>query len=121
MRFMREYGFCVKVGRDEEFQRWLMAHEAEIAASYPEGVQYLGTFVTIFTTDKHGGDYRTFEIHDSYAAQDRLAATMKDSATRFSQLWREANSFIDPKRPGDWSNELYKAVVDATVVDLVED
>ncbi len=120
MEFIREYGFCVKVGRDEEFQRWLTDHEAELGASYPDGVQYLGTYSAIFTTNKHGGDYPVLEMHDSYAAGDRLAATMKGD-NEYSRLIREVSTFIDPKRTEDWSNELFKAVVDATIWDLTED
>ena len=52
MRFIQEFGFTVKIGQEEAHQQWLVEHEGALAASYPEGTKYLGTFATVFSTDK---------------------------------------------------------------------
>ena len=61
MRFIAEFGFSVRVGRDEAFQRWLAANEERMARSYPEGTEYLGTDITVFTSEKAAGEYRVLE------------------------------------------------------------
>ena len=55
MRFIQEFGFTVKVGQDEAHQRWLLENEEKLAQSHPEGTRYLGTFATVFSTDKQNG------------------------------------------------------------------
>ena len=117
MRFIQEFGFTVKVGEEEAYQKWLVENEAALAASYPEGTRHLGVFVTVFSSEKQAGFYRHFAELDSYAAMDRLAAAMKDASSDFGRLNREASAFGDYSLTAPWSNALHKAVVDATVVD----
>ena len=83
MRFISESGYSIKVGQEEAHQRWLEANEEALAASMPEGVRYLGTFVTVFTSEKQSGFYKTYLELDSYGAQDRLAAATKDPNSEF--------------------------------------
>ncbi len=117
MRFIQEFGFCVKRGKGQDFQRWLIDNEEAFAAAHPEGTQYLGTFATIYHSEKHSGELRTFVELDSHAAQDRLAEVSKDPHTEFGRLNREFCAFIDIDHAEDWSNGLHKAVVDATMWD----
>ena len=117
MRFIQEYGFTVKIGQEEAYQRWLVENEAALAASMPEGTRHLGVFVTVFSSEKQAGFYRVFAELDSYGAMDRLAAAMKDESSEFSRLNREASAFGDYDLNAPWSNALHKAVVDATVID----
>ena len=117
MRFIHESGFTVKVGQDEAHQRWLLENEEKLAGAYPEGARYLGTFATVFATDKQAGSYRTFVELDSYGAMDRLAAAAKDPSSEFGRLNREWSAFGDYDLNAPWSVGLYKAVVDATVWD----
>jgi len=117
MRFIQEFGFTVKVGQDEAHQRWMAENEERLAKAHPEGTRYLGTFATIFTTDKQSGAYRSFVELDSYAAMDRLAAAAKDASSEFGRLNREWSAFSDWDPSAPWSQGLFKAVVDATVWD----
>jgi hypothetical protein len=117
MRFIQEYGFTVKLGKDEAHQKWMLENEEAFANAHPEGTRYLGTFTTVFTTDKQSGFYRSFVELDSYAALDRLAAAAKDPASEFGRLNRELSGFGDYDLNAPWSQNLYKAVVDATVWD----
>jgi hypothetical protein len=117
MRFIHESGFTVKIGQDEAHQRWLLENEEKLAKSYPEGTRYLGTFSTVFSTDKQAGAYRTFVELDSYGAMDRMAAAAKDASSEFGRLNREWSAFGDYDLNAPWSLALHKAVVDATVWD----
>ena len=117
MRFIQEFGYSVKVGMEEEHQRWLQENEEAFARSGPEGTRYLGTFTTVFTSEKGSGGYRTLIELDSYGAMDRVAAAMKDASSDFGRLIRESSRFTDLSWDAPWSQSLYKAVVDATIID----
>lgn len=88
MRFIQEFGFTVRQGQREAFQRWLIEHEEELARSYPEGTRHLGTFATVYSSEKHAGEFRVFIELDSYGAQDRLAAAAKDPESEHGRLLR---------------------------------
>jgi hypothetical protein len=116
MRFIMEQGYDVEEGKAGAYQAWLRDHEDEIAKSCPAGVEYGGTFAVIYSDQPEAGRFRTIWRLESYGAQDAFAEAGR-SDDRFGQLLREAMSF------GDWSNasrgsqQLYKAVVDATLFD----
>ncbi len=65
MRFIQEFGFTVKIGQDEAHQLWMAENEAALGRAYPEGTRYLGTFATVFSTDKQAGSHRSFVELDS--------------------------------------------------------
>lgn len=117
MRFIQEFGYSIRIGEEEAHQRWLEENEAALAASMPEGIRYLGTFATVYSSEKRSGFYKTYLELDSYAAMDRAAATMKDAQSDMGRLMREASRFGDYDHAAPWSNGLYKAVVDSTIWD----
>ncbi len=117
MRLIQETGFTIEVGKEEAHQNWLRENEERLVKAHPEGSRYLGTFAVIFTTDKQAGGYRSLVEYDSYAAIDKIAAAAKDSSSEFGKLMREWTSFGDWDLNAPWSNNLYKAVVDATIWD----
>jgi hypothetical protein len=55
MDFIAEFGFDVKEGKAHEFQKWLSENESKIAAACPTGVEYVGTFGVIYSSEKHAG------------------------------------------------------------------
>ena len=112
MDFILEMGYDVKDGKMVEFQQWLSENEKEYAQSMPDGCEYIGTYVTVFTSEKDAGSVRSLFKLDSYGAQDRLAAAGRED-TVFAQLAKESIAFMDTE--GDWSQVLMKAVVDATL------
>lgn len=117
MRFIQEYGFTVKIGQEEAYQQWLVDNEAAMAAAAPAGTKYLGTFVTVFSSEKQAGWYKSYMELDSYGAMDTLAAATRDESNEFTRLLRESSRFGDYDHAAPWSNGLYKAVVDASVWD----
>ncbi|MDO8485784.1 MAG: hypothetical protein Q7S35_12660 [Candidatus Limnocylindrales bacterium] len=117
MRFIQEWGGNIKRGKQVAFQKWLQANEPKLAKVHPKGSVYLGTFATIFSTEKHAGAVRTFVELDSYGAMDKAAAAAKDQSSEYGKLIQELTEFFDTSNDADWSNGLHKAVVDATVWD----
>lgn len=114
MNFIFEIGFDIKQGKRQEFQKWLSENEGKLAAAMPSGVEYIGTFGVVFTSEKHAGGFRYILRLDSYAAQDALAAAMKDGD--LGTLLAEGNQFTDQDPGADWSNSLYKAVTDLSML-----
>lgn len=118
MQFISEIGFSVRVGHQEACQRWLAANEKRLASTYPEGTEYLGIYVSVYTSEKTTGAYRLLERLSSYADIDRLAALAKDETSEYAKVRREFNQFIDPDPHADWSQVLLKRATDATTWDI---
>ncbi|MGH9195390.1 MAG: hypothetical protein ACRD1T_06590, partial [Acidimicrobiia bacterium] len=85
MNFIMEFGFDVKEGKSQEFQQWLSGNEEKLAAEAPEGSEYLGTYVAIFSSDRKGGSWRQYWRLESYGAQDKFSEAMKQGGT-FARL-----------------------------------
>jgi hypothetical protein len=117
MRFINMQGFCIRLDRQVEFQRWLIANEERIRASYPSGTEYGGIYVAVFSSEKHAGEYYWLDILDSYAAMDRAAALGKDPDSDYAKIGEEFLRFVDTSRAAGTSQVLLKAVVDATIMD----
>jgi hypothetical protein len=112
--FIFEFGFDVKQGKAHEFQKWLSENESKLAGAYPSGVEYIGTFGVVFTSEKQSGGFRLLLRLDSYAAQDALAAAMREGD--LATLYAETSQFVDQDRGANWSNGLYKAVTDLSMI-----
>ena len=94
MDFIAEYGFDVKKGQAQEFQGWLAENESKLAAGFPEGVEYIGTYAVVQTSEKHAGGFRQLLRLESYGTQDTLAATMKEGGA-FATVFQELSKFVD--------------------------
>src|SRR5262245_45146280 len=114
MDFIAEFGFDVKKGRAQEFQAWLSDNESKVSAACPSGVEYIGTYAVMYSSEKHSGGFRQFFRLDSYGAQDAMASAMKEGG-EFAKLVEAMSEFADQDREADWSNGLYKAVTDASM------
>ena len=114
MNFIAEYGFDVKKGQAQDFQRWLSENESKLAAACPKGIEYIGTYAVVQTSEKHTGGFRSLLRMESYGSQDTLAAAMKEGGA-YADLFMEMTKFIDQDRGADWSSNLYKAVTDASI------
>ena len=117
MDFISEDGYEVKLGKEEEYQQWVIDKTAELRRALPKGVEYIGTYVIVYGNDMGSGSWRDMYRLDSYAALDRLAAEAKDPESKLRKLQNEGSRFIDMSRsPERWTHNLIKSVVDATVI-----
>ena len=114
MDFIAEFGFDVKKGQSRDFQRWLSENESKVATACPSGIEYIGTYAVIYSSEKHSGAYRQLFRMESYGSQDTFAAAMKEGGT-FAKLFEEMSQFVDQDREANWSNGLYKAVTDTSI------
>jgi hypothetical protein len=73
----------------------------------------------VFGSDYSGGGWRDLFRIDSYGALDRMAAEAKRPGSELARLQHEGSRFIDlDRRPERWTHNLYKNVVDATIIDV---
>ena len=77
-RYLYEDAFALKTGKAREFRQWLATHEEKLRLACPDGVDYLGTYTVVHTTDDGGGDVRVDWGIDTYSAVDALAAAMEE-------------------------------------------
>ena len=119
MDFITEDGYQVKPGMQEEYQQWIIDNQDALRAALPEGIEYIGTYVAVFGSDYEGGTFRDLFRIDSYGALDRMAAEGRRPGSELARLNREGGRFIDMTRsPERWAHNLYKNVVDATILDV---
>ena len=114
MDFLNVSGFSVLPGKSLEFQAWVRANSAALAQAVPEGTGLVGIYATMFSSEKHSGDYKVVFRLDSYGAMDRFAAAMGENA-EFARLMEELGGFGDVRLGADRSDELLKSVADATI------
>lgn len=115
MDFLQVLGFNIKEGRFAEYQEWIQQNEKELAQSLPEGVEYVGTYATIYSSHPQTGTVWLLTRMDSYAAQDRLAEAMKTNEV-LARLQAEGMAFSDNRNDADWSNFLLKSMSDVSIV-----
>ena len=118
MRFVDMQGFCIRLDKQIEFQRWLVENEERIRKSYPAGMEYGGCYLAVFSSEKNAGEYYWLDILDSNGAMDRGAALNKDATSDFAKVSEEFLQFLDANRNAGWSHTLLKSVVDATIKDV---
>jgi hypothetical protein len=117
VKFIQEFGYTVKVGEEQAHQKWLTDNDDRLRKAAPPGSKYIGTFIAVFSTEKHAGGYRVLMELESYGAMDTAAATMKDPKSEWNKLILESSRFTDTDWNVPWSTELLKNVVDATIWD----
>lgn len=117
MRFIQQFGYTVKVGQEEAHQKWVIEHDEALRKAAPPGSKYIGTFVAVYSSEKHAGGYRVLVELDSYGAMDAGAAAFKDPKSEWNKLLLESSKFVETDWNLPWSNELLKNVVHATIWD----
>ena len=98
MDFIIEDGYQVKWGMHEEYQQWVSANTDALRRALPDGIEYIGTYVTVYGNDYIGGTFRDLFRIDSYGALDRMAAEQRRPGSDLSRLNGEASRFIDTTR-----------------------
>ncbi len=114
MDFLNVQGFDVQPGKNHEFQAWVRNNFDAFAAAMPEGIELVGIYAAIFSSEKESGSYKTVFRQDSYGAMDKFAAAAGQNP-ELVRLLEEYGSFGDVRLGSNWSNELLKSVSDITI------
>jgi hypothetical protein len=114
MEFLLVNGFDVPPGKNREFQEWVYSNSEALSKGAPEGIELVGIYAGIFSSEKHSGAYKIIWRLDSYGAMDRFAAAGGEKA-EFARLLNEFGAFGDVRLGADFSGELLKSVSDITI------
>ncbi len=114
MDFLNVGGFSVPPGKNQEFQAWVRANSAALGKAMPKGIELVGIYASMFSSEKHSGNYKMVWRLDSYGAMDRFAAAMGENS-ELARLMDELGKFNDVRLGADYSSELLKSVADITI------
>jgi hypothetical protein len=113
MHFIDVIGFDIKEGKMAAYQEWVRQNEKELAAQLPDGAEHIGTFVSIYNSEKDSGTVFILTRMESYGTGDKIAALGANET--YSRLVGEAMEFVDQSNSAGGSRMLLKAMSDATV------
>lgn len=111
MDFIQILSGDVKEGKMRDLQAWLSANEETMAAETPDGIDYLGTYVSVYSSEKGMGQLFTLVRMSSYGAQDRLAG----AGGEYARLISELVDFVDQSNSANTGQILLKRLTDATL------
>ena len=114
MDFLNIGCFSVPPGKGQEFQDWVRANSAALAEAAPEGIELVGIYASMFSSEKHSGHFKVIWRLDSYGAMDRFSAAIGENP-ELARLMDEMGKFADVRLGADYSNELLKSVADITI------
>ena len=105
-------GFTTKQGKAAELIAWTKANNERLKETSPDGVEYIGVYANIFSSEKHAGDTMMVVGMDNYASMDTWAAM---PGTPFGDLIDEFFAFVDPDKNADTSHFVLKSASFITV------
>ena len=114
MEFLHISGFDIPPSKSLEFQEWVQANSVALSNRAPDGIELVGVYASMFTSEKQSGHYKLVWRLDSYGAMDRFAAAARDDA-ELARLLDELGSFYDVRLGVGESVELLKSVSDITI------
>lgn len=101
----------LKEGKRTEFVEWLEKNEARFAELHPEGVEYIGTYFAVQSSERQMGGVFSLLRMDSYGAQDNMAAATGE----FAELLGELVDHFDNSNDAASGSILLKRATDATL------
>lgn len=112
MALIYEWGFYLEPGAGEDLRTWLSRHEEELARSAPESLEYLGTYVPLWTHDAPCDCYQLWRWRRKGEMVDLRTVAGSDQG-RFAELVSEFLGFVDDTRSDEESFRLHRSVTDA--------
>ena len=98
--YLYQGGFCILVGKYDEFAKWCKSNCQELKKACPTGIEFVGIYMVRQTSEKEAGDYRIVWRLENYASLDTFHVATKP-AGQLHQLLTELGSFSD--RAANWS------------------
>ena len=118
MALILEQGFNVKRGQEEAFQKWTEDTDELTRKASPPGVEYLGTYIAMLSSEKEAGEYRTLWRIESMAAFDAMEEAARDPESDWGRINREVTEFMDLPIGGQYSFSVLRPLVGAVIWDI---
>ena len=84
----------------------------------PDGVEYLGTYLVAFSSEKGTGEYRTLWRLQSYASLDVLEEATRDPDSEWGRVQREVTQFVDLPIGAELSSLTLRPLIAAVLWDV---
>lgn len=91
--FIWDNGYDIKEGKTSDFVKWLTANEEALRAAMPAGLEYLGTYAVVQSSDRTTGQFRTLLGGGSYGDMDTFSAA--GGSGELGRLMNEMFSHVD--------------------------
>lgn len=91
--FIWDNGYDVLDGKTGDFVKWLTTNEEALRASTPAGIDYIGTYAAVQTSEKTAGRFHTLFGASSYGDLDTFAAAAGtgDFARLLDEMFRHTD------------------------------
>lgn len=110
--FIWDDGYDLKEGKTGDFVKWLSANEAALREATPDGIEYLGTFAAVQSTEKTAGRFHTLFGANSYGDMDTFAGAA--GTGEFGRLLDEMFKFTDMGNAANGSHTTLKSATATT-------
>ena len=118
MAMIQAVGYSIKRGQEEAYQKWIEDNDELVRKGVPEGVEYLGTYIVAFSSEKGTGEYRTLWRLQSYASFDVLEEATRDPDSEWGRVQREVTKFLDAPIGGEYSSAILRPLIGAVLWDI---
>lgn len=111
MALIYEWGFYVQPQRREELRDWLLANEQALAEAAPRDLEYLGTYLPVWATDRRCDLYQVWRWRRAGEFNFRTAADADKG--QFADLASQFLAFVDNSRTEDETFRLHRSFTDS--------
>lgn len=110
--FIFDNGFDIQEGKTGDFVKWLSANEAAVREATPAGLEYIGTYAVVQSSEKTAGRFRALWGGNSYGDMDTFATAA--GTGDFGRLVDEMFRFTDQGNSANQSSSILKSATATT-------
>lgn len=110
MALIYEWGFYVRPGSFDELREWLLEHEHDLAAAAPQGLEYLGTYLPVWASERRCDLYQVWRWRR--ASEFNLRAAAGADRGTFAELASQFLSFVDNGRTDEETFRLHRSITE---------
>lgn len=110
--FVWDNGYDLKEGKTGDFVKWLSTNESALRESTPAGIEYIGTYAAVQSSEKTTGRFHTLFGASSYGDMDTFAAAA--GTGEFGRLLDEMFRFADQGNAANGSMTILKSATATT-------
>jgi hypothetical protein len=110
--FIWDSGYDLKEGSTGDFVKWLSTNEAALREATPAGIDYIGTYAAVQSSEKTAGRFHTLFGANSYGDMDTFASAAADG--EFGRLLDEMFRFSDQSNTANGSMTTLKSATATT-------
>ncbi len=110
--FLWDSGYDLKENKTNDFVKWLASNESALRAATPVGIDYIGTYAAVQSSDKTSGRFHTLSGASSYGDMDTFAAAA--GTGEFGRLLDELQRITDEGNAAHGSMTILKSATATT-------